>query len=156
LLESCNKPVNGPVWENFLLYLNEHPVPDDGLPSGYICHCCLEKFQMDTMPARCIQNGFDFEVVPDEIQDLNKFEKVFTQQVKAFQVVTKMKTVSKRLPPNHRVSKVCGSTFHLPLPIEKTLKRLPMPEGPQAEHSVLFDLLRSLPNKQNVVWQDLV
>jgi len=34
LLESCNRPVNGPVWETFLLYLEEHPLPDDGLPGG--------------------------------------------------------------------------------------------------------------------------
>lgn len=102
------------------------------------------------MSVHCTQNGFDFEVVPDEIQGLNKFEKVFTQRGKVFQVVTKMKTVSEKLPPNHRVSKVCGSTFHLPLPTEETLKRLPMPEEPLAEHSELFVLLRSLPNKQNV------
>jgi len=47
------------------------------------------------LPAHCIQNGFDFAAVPDEIQDLNGFEKVFTQRAKAFQVVTKMKAVSK-------------------------------------------------------------
>ena len=86
----------------FLLYLEENPLPDDGLPGGYICHYCLEKIRMNTLPARCVQNGFDFEVVPDEIQDLNEFEKVFTQRAKAFQVVTKMKTVSKKLPPTHR------------------------------------------------------
>jgi len=40
------------------------------------------------------------------------------------------------------------------LPIEETLKRLL--EEPLAEHSELFILLSSLPNRQNIVWQDLV
>ena len=79
------------------------------------------------------------------------------QRGKAFQVVTKMKTVAgKRLPPSHMINKVRGSTFHLPLPLQETLKRLPTPDQAIPEHGELYVLLRSIPTAKNVVWQDLV
>ena len=62
-------------------------------------------------------NGFDFDAVPAEIMTLNQYEKVLIQRAKVFQFVTKMFSVSsKRLPPSHRLSKVHGAAFHLPLP----------------------------------------
>ena len=73
-------------------------------------------------------NRLCFDAVPTEILQLNQHERVLIQRAKAFQVVTKMQTVAgKRLPPSHKVSKVHGSTFHLPLPLSETLKRLPNP-----------------------------
>ena len=79
------------------------------------------------------------------------------QRAKAFQVVTKMSTVAgKRLPPSHMISKVRGLTFHLPLPLQETLKHLPTPDQPIPEHGELYILLRSIPTAKNVVWQDLV
>lgn len=66
-----------------------------------------------------------FENVPLEIAQLNQYEKILIQRAKAFQVVTKMKTVAgKRLPPSHMVNKVRGSTFHLSLPLQETLRVL--------------------------------
>ena len=92
-----------------------------------------------------------------EVAQLNQYEKVLIQRAKAFQVVTKMKTVAgKRLPPSHMVSKIRGSTFHLPLPLQETLKCLPTPDQPIPEHGELYILLRSIPTAKNVVWQDLV
>ena len=68
---------------------------------------------------RCMLNGISFEYVPSEIIHLNQHK----CRAKAFQVVIKMQTVAgKRLPPSHKVSKVKGSMFHLPLPLNKTLK----------------------------------
>ena len=68
-------------------------------------------------------NGLLFESVPTEILQLNQHECVLIQKAKAFQVVTKMQTVAgKWLPPSHKVSKVKGSTFHLPLLLNETLK----------------------------------
>ena len=102
-------------------------------------------------------NGLSFESIPTEITQLNQHERVLIQRAKAFQVVTKMHTVAgKRLPPSHKVSKVKGSTFHLPLPLNETLKRLPNPEEPLPVNGELYIILRSLPTKDKVIWQDMV
>ena len=54
------------------------------------------------------------------------------------------------------INKVRGSTFHLPLPLQETLKRLPTPEQPIPEHGELYVLLHSIPTAKKVVWQELV
>ena len=93
-------------------------------------------------------NGLSFDNVPSEIIHLNQHERVLIQRAKAFQVVTNMQTVAgKRLPPSHKVSKVRGSTFHLPLPLNETLKRLPSALPSNGE---LYILLQSIPtDKKN-------
>ena len=102
-------------------------------------------------------NGLDFGTAPEEIKILNPYEKVLIQRAKTFQTVTRMGTVAKKhLPASHRIQKVCGTTFHLPLPLEETLKRLPEPHQPLADSSELYILLRSIPSKRKVIWQDLV
>ena len=114
-------PIEGKAWEQFLDHYESNPVVDDGLPDGYLCDYCMKKFHADVLPARCILNGLLFEDVPEEIAQLNQYEKVLIQRAKAFQVVTKMKTVAgRRLPPSHMVNKIRGSTFHLPLPLQET------------------------------------
>ena len=96
-------------------------------------------------------NGLNFSSVPTEIAELNQFEKKLIQRSKVFQCVTKMQTVGgKRLPGSHRVSKVHGSTFHLPLPLEQTLQRLPTPRDPIPGHTELYILLRSIPTKKTL------
>ena len=153
----CKKPISGTAWEQLNNHLEHNPAPDDGLPSGYICHYCLGKFRSGTMSPRCMLNGLCFDFVPTEILKLNQHERVLIQRAKAFQVVTKMQTVAgKRLPPSHKVSKVHGSTFHLPLPLHETLKRLPNPEYPLPESGELYILLRSIPTTKKVLWQDMV
>ena len=95
---------------------------------------------------------FKWFAVPIEVAQLNQYQKVLIQRPKAFQVVTKMKTVAgKQLPPSHMVSKMQGSTFHLPLPLQETLKRLPTPDQPIPEHTFMQHSVC-----KNVVWQDLV
>ena len=156
-LDACKKPITGIVWQQFLDHYESTPPIDDGLPMGYICNYCLGKFRAGVLPARCVLNGLSVGKVPAEIAELNQYEKVLIQRAKAFQVVTKMSTVAgKRLPPSHMISKVRGSTFHLPLPLQETLKRLPTPDQPIPEHGELYILLRSIPTAKNVVWQDLV
>ena len=156
-LAACKNPIEGNAWKQLLDHYESNPVVDDGLPTGYICDYCIKKFRAGVLPAWCILNGLLFENVPIEIAQLNQYEKVLIQRAKAFQVVTKMKTVAgKRLPPSHMVSKVRGSTFHLPLPLQETLKRLPTPSQPIPEHRELYILLCSIPTAKNVVWQDLV
>ena len=157
LLEKCRAPVTGNSWQLLKEYLDNHPAPDDSLPTGYICRFCIEKFRSGTMPSRCLLNGLSFQSVPIEILQLNQHERVLIQRAKAFQVVTKMGTVAgKRLPPSHKVNKVKGSTFHLPLPLNETLKRLPSPEEPLPLNGELYILLRSIPTQKKIIWQDLV
>ena len=68
-----------------------------------------------------------------------------------------MQTVAgKCLPPSHKVSKVKGSTFHLPLPLNETLKRLPSPEEALPLSGELYILLQSIPTEKKVIWQNLV
>ena len=62
----------------------------------------------------------------------------------------------KKLPPSHLINKVHGSTLHLPLPLQETLKRLPSPTQPILDHGELFVLLRSIPTTKKVVWQNIV
>jgi len=144
-LERCTKPITSSVWEQFLLYLEDHSPPNDGLPEGYICKYCLEKFRSGVLSAKCIMNNLDYSCEPVELKDLNEFEKVLIQRAKTFQTVTKMKTVSgKRLPSSHRISSVHSSTFHLPLPLEK---KLPSCTEPILAHSELYILMRSIPIK---------
>ena len=143
LLERCRIPVTGRL---FTEYLDDHPSPDDSLSAGYICKFCIDKFRNGTIPSRCMLNGLSFDNVPSEIIHLNQHERVLIQRAKAFQVVTKMQTVAgKRLPPSQKVSKVKGSTFHLPLPLNETLKRLPSAEEPLPSNGELYILLRSIP-----------
>ena len=137
-LAACKNPIEGDAWKQLLDHYETNPVVDDGLPTGYICDYCIKKFRAGVLPA-----GLLFENVPIEIAQLNPYEKVLIQRAKAFQVVTKMKMVAgKRLPPSHMVSKVRGSTFHLPLPLQETLKRLPTPDQPIPEHGELYTLFK--------------
>jgi len=72
-------------------YLDSHLAPKDDLNAGYICNFCIEKFQSDTIPSRCMLNGLSFQSVPTENFWLNQHECVlFVQRAKAFQVVNKM------------------------------------------------------------------
>ena len=122
-LDRCGKPVTGDEWQKLLDHIANHPAPDDGLSEGYICNFCIGKFRAGVLPARCMLNGLMFDEIPKEIHHLNDYEKVLIQRAKAFQVVLKMKPVaSKKLPPSHLINKVHGSTFHLPLPLQETLK----------------------------------
>jgi len=119
-------------------YLDSHPAPKDDLNAGYICNFCIEKFRSGINPSRCMLNGLLFKSVPQ----LNQHEHVLIQRAKAFQVVTKMQTVArKQLPPSHKASKVKGSTFHLPLLLNETLKQLPSPEEPLPFSGELYTLL---------------
>ena len=144
-------------WQNLLDFINSRPDFDDNLPTGYICNYCLGYFRSKKLSPRCVLNGLDFGTVPEEIKVLNTYEKVLIQRAKTFQTVTRMGTVAKKhLPASHRIQKVCGTTFHLPLPLQETLKRLPEPHQPLADSSELYILLRSIPSKRKVIWQDLV
>jgi len=63
--------------------------------------------------------------VPPEISCLNEYEKLLVQRAKCFQKITSTKTVmNKNLPFKEQMKKASGTAYHLPLPIDQTLKNL--------------------------------
>ena len=144
-------------WDNILEFTRSRPPFNDGLPADYICHYCLGYFRIHKLSPRCILNGLDFGTIPEELKILNPYERILIQRAKCFQTVTRMGTVGKKhLPSSHKIQKVKGTTFHLPLPLEETLKGLPESHEPLADAGQLYILMRSIPTKANMIWQDLV
>ena len=125
--------------EHYVDFIESRPEFDDNLPNEYICDYGLEYFRSNRLPPRCILNELDVGTIPDEMKMLNPYEKVLLQRAKCFQTVTRMGTVAKKhLPPTHKVQKVRGTTFHLPLPLQETLKRLPEPHQPLATNYTFY------------------
>lgn len=62
---------------------------------------------------------------------------------------------NKNIRNRQLVKKVKGRTFHLPLPLENTLSKLPHPTDP-INLSDFFILLRGMPSKKNIIWEDIV
>lgn len=62
----------------------------------------------------------------------------------------------KHLPNQQMVKKVKGRTFSLPLPLEKAIKNLPRPENPINKNTDLYILVRGMPTKSKIVWEDIV
>lgn len=60
------------------------------------------------------------------------------------------------MPNNSKIPAAKGRIFHLPLPIQETLERICKEEEPINPNQELFLLIRSLQNKQKIVWEDLV
>ncbi|KAF0722134.1 Uncharacterized protein FWK35_00030464, partial [Aphis craccivora] len=96
------------------------------------------------------------QFTPHVLSNLNDYETILIQRAKVFQVVMKMAPVSgRKQPKNSMTEKSVGRAFHLPLPIEETLKKLPESTQAIADHE-LYILVRSLPTKKNQIWQSLV
>jgi len=80
---------------------------------------------LSKIPPTNIINDLYSPSIPDIILSLNSFEKILIQRAKAFQVIVIMESISGRQQPQcNMIEKVVGRTFHLPLPIEETLKKL--------------------------------
>ncbi|KAF8792848.1 hypothetical protein HNY73_004397 [Argiope bruennichi] len=126
-LNRLRKAIDTSIWKNLLNYYKTNNLDH----SPYICHLCLQKIRANQLPAACFLNDLHVSTVPPQITELNDYEKILIQRAKAFQVVMQMNPVAnKHLPNRHMVKKVKGRTFHLPLPLEETLKKLPRPEHP--------------------------
>lgn len=83
------------------------------------------------------------------IVGLNQHERLLIQRAKAFRVVTRIGTVSgKNRPRQQMVGKVKGRTFHLPLPIQKTLEKSQQEIAPNQD---FYILVRGAPTNQKQV-----
>uniref|UniRef100_A0A8D8LG92 DUF6570 domain-containing protein n=1 Tax=Cacopsylla melanoneura TaxID=428564 RepID=A0A8D8LG92_9HEMI len=137
-------------WKRLMEYAQTN-----GISQEYICHNCLLKFRGNKLPASCVLNDLESRALPPEIACLNSYEKLLIQRAKAFQTVVRMGSVSGQSRPN-LLQKVVGRTFHLPLPIEETIKKLPNPADPIIRQQELFVTIRGLPNKSKKIWQSNV
>ena len=73
----------------------------------------------------CMLNDLYVPQLPEELAQFNDFEKILIQRMKPFQTIVKMDTVAKKKIPHHvKINKVKGRTFHLPLPLNETLKKI--------------------------------
>lgn len=123
----------------------------------YICKYCLLKLKNNEMPPTCILNNFDSGNTPIEITELNMYENILIQRAKSFQVIQSMETVSKKKVPSTQIfKKIKGRTFHLPMPLEQTLNKLPVPTDPINFNHELFIIVRSVPTAKKVIWENIV
>lgn len=143
--------------ENYVQQLLDY-CPKEGIEDTTICNNCYNKLKTNTLPSMCILNNLFTPTMPQELADLNNFEKVLIQRVKAFQTIVKLDTVAKKNIPHYvKADKVKGRTFHLPLPLNETLKKICPDTDPLNTDTNLFIVVRSNPTKKSkIIWEDLV
>jgi len=121
-----------------------------------ICQYCLTKLKQGLLPFTCLLNNLQFDSVPECIAELNEFVKLFIQRAKAFQVIARMDTVmgghNKKRPNSDVIKKIKDRVFHLPLPIENTLKKLPNPEEAIMKNQDFTILVSGVPANKKSVW----
>ncbi|XP_070517894.1 uncharacterized protein [Cardiocondyla obscurior] len=143
---------NNPIWNDLMAYIEKEKIN-----SEYICRYCDKKFRSGLLPPYYILNNLLANNVPECISSLNEFEKILIQRAKAFQTVVKMGTVFHEvIPERQKIQKVKDSTFYLPLPLEKTFNKLCAKTDPINLNSELCILVRNIPTKSKVIWEDLV
>ncbi|CAH0382899.1 unnamed protein product [Bemisia tabaci] len=146
------KQINNQTWDE----IYAHAIARDACVE-FICEYCQKKIKANKVPPIAIINKMEAFQAPPEIADLNTFEKMFIQLVKAFQVVVKAGTVmNKRIPTVNLNSKVIGRTFHLPLPLEANLGRVLQSDRTVLPNQDLYILVRGLPTKNRKIWESVV
>ncbi|KAI5699214.1 hypothetical protein M8J76_012092 [Diaphorina citri] len=136
-------------WKELLRFVEAR-----NLQTTYICNFCLLKFRSGKLPPTCMLNKLEPLAIPSQIGNLNDYEKLIIQRAKAFQTVIRMGGVSGRKQPHcNLLQKVVGRTFHLPLPTEQTLKKLPDPTQAIVPNQEIYVTVRGLPNKNKKIWQ---
>ena len=50
------------------------------------------------LPGRCVLNGLETELVPDELSNLDALSKQLIQEAKAYQTVVRLGTCTKKVP----------------------------------------------------------
>jgi len=111
----------------------------------WVCIYCYKYIKDNNMPQVCILNNM-FSV-PIEISCLNQYEKLLVQRSKCFQKITSTKTVmNKNLPFKGQMKKVRGTSYHSPLPLEKTVKKLCKDSDVINQNHELYIIVMSIPN----------
>nr|AAR99846.1 hypothetical protein 3 [Hyposoter didymator ichnovirus] len=82
----------GQIWDDLKLFIEKNEECD----SDYICQYCLTKFRSGSLPPTCILNNLHVCAVPTPLAELNEYEQILIQRVRAFQTVVKMGSVQKK------------------------------------------------------------
>ena len=152
-IAKMRKPINTAIWVAVIKDAQEK-----NRQSTYVCTYCVIQMRKGIMPPTCIFNNLRVDEIPPEISALNATEKMLIQRAKAFQIIERKGTVGKKnLPPKQRIEKVIGRTFHLPLSMEETLKRICPETEPINKNHEYYILVRSLPSaKTKTIWENKV
>lgn len=79
------------------------------------------------------------------------------QQTKAFQTVVKMEgVINKNVLHFAKLDKVKGKTFHVPLPLEKTLRKICPDSDPINLSHKLYVLVCSNPIQEKIIWEEYI
>lgn len=89
-----------------------------------LCKYCTDLYNKDKIPPRSILNNMNPGKLPDELKGLTPIELMFISKVKVFQTVVRLGAVGRNVPSNSRLSALKGTSIHLPLPLEQTIKQL--------------------------------
>ena len=84
-----------------------------------ICKYCKKEIKQNRMPARGVLNGLFNEPIPPELQGLCALSVQLIQLSKPFQTVMKLGTYTRKVPTYNSLQACRGTTFFLPLPLEK-------------------------------------
>ncbi|KAJ8682659.1 hypothetical protein QAD02_018451 [Eretmocerus hayati] len=129
----------------------------DNISKSLICYACLGKFKTRKLPPKCYLNERLNLSCPTEISQLNFFEQILIKRANAFRTLQKKSTVMKGNVPHYcKIDSVCGRTFHLPIPLEKTWKKICPGEKILIDNPEYYILMRGVPSKKDKIWEDVV
>ena len=111
-----------------------------------MCKHCKQALRHDGMAPRCILNGLQTVPVPEELSKLDCLGKQLVQRAKAFQMVVRLGTYTKKVPIYNSLKACKGSAFYLPLPLERTLQTLDEVDGSLAANPELYIIVNNKPN----------
>jgi len=118
----------------------------------YICidQCFNDIFKNNTIPKYSKLNNMEIQTTPQQLQNLNFFEKTLIHRAKCFLSTVKLKTISKK---RNGVKALKGLAIHLPISFESTNEyiatTLPNPDA-------LNIIIYGLPTATNNIWRNLV
>ena len=153
--------LGGKVWP----VLKQHILSEDGAAANksfFMCHYCKGAIRKDKMPPRCVLNGLEVVVVPQELANLDCLSRQFIQRAKAYQTVVRLGTYTNKVPVYNSLKACKGNMFFLPLPLHKTMATLENVNECDEEREVslaspeLYIIVNCKPTKNKVVWRSLV
>ena len=114
----------------------------DEINGDFICKSCSKAFSKGKIPFFSIfQYNLYGQDIPPDIAVPISYEKILIQRAKAFQTVKKLDSKIKIHVPNYcKLDALKGRTFHLPLPIKETLKKICPDTSPLNTDHVLYIL----------------
>ena len=107
--------------------LKAHVLMSPPVVSGhvlYMYHYCKTRVRSGDMPAHCVLNGLQTVPIPPELAKLDLLSRQPIQRAKCYQTIVRLGTYSGKVPTYNSLQAYKGTTFFLPLPLNKTLETL--------------------------------